>query len=606
MAGSVGKIFRRAAGPFLLSVTFSVLAAVTWRKWPDLWVDFGRELYVPWQLAQGKILYRDLALHYGPLAEYVNAGLFKLFGVSIRTLIFGNLAILAGIVSLIYALLARCCDRLTAFAAGMILLLVFAFPQYSAIGSMNLVAPYSHAATHGLAWSVAMIFCLGRWRKTTRLFFPALAGACLGCVFLTKPEFFFAAAAAALAWAGSLRLGPESETGSSAQALAVFALAALVAPLLFLLYFAVPLSLTEAAQAVTRSWSYALRPGLSKNYYFQAGMGLDDLHANLRLMLKMFGYLAAWLGLASVADWAGRLSKANPRWLSPLLGLVGAAGFWRASDLIPWFELPRALLLTTLLAGAALGWKAFHHRQDPALASRYATLTVWAVWALALLPKMIFNVRFSHYGFCLAMPAMLLLVVALVWLWPQWLGRRGAGGQCFRALALAALAVAAWNYWQVSQRYYGFKNLPVGKGGDLISGYSREIHPRDFFFGQALHWIERETPASATLAAFPEGTMLNYLSRRPNPTPYVYFTKVEMISFGEDRMLAAMQAAPPDYLVLEHLSSEDYGVGYFGEDPAYGRSIMDWARGHYHQVVQIGPEPFSEDLFFIQIFERKK
>ena len=42
----------------------------TWGRWPDVLVDFGRELYVPWRLASGDVLYRDVAYLNGPLSAY--------------------------------------------------------------------------------------------------------------------------------------------------------------------------------------------------------------------------------------------------------------------------------------------------------------------------------------------------------------------------------------------------------------------------------------------------------------------------------------------------------------------------------------------------------
>ena len=63
----------------------------TWRRWPDLLIDFGRELYVPWQLASGAVLYEDIAYFNGPLSAYWNALLFRWFGPSLLTLVVANL-----------------------------------------------------------------------------------------------------------------------------------------------------------------------------------------------------------------------------------------------------------------------------------------------------------------------------------------------------------------------------------------------------------------------------------------------------------------------------------------------------------------------------------
>ena len=94
--------FEKWAGPGLIVIVFSLMAFWSWRKWPDLLVDFGQQLYIPWQLASGKLLYKDIVILHGPLSQYFNAFWFKLFGPSLTVLIFVNLAILAGITVVLY------------------------------------------------------------------------------------------------------------------------------------------------------------------------------------------------------------------------------------------------------------------------------------------------------------------------------------------------------------------------------------------------------------------------------------------------------------------------------------------------------------------------
>ena len=71
----------------LLALIFAGLAFWSWRKWPDVFIDFGMDLYIPWQLSQGSRLYRDIFWLHGPLSQYFNTLLFLLAGPSITTLI---------------------------------------------------------------------------------------------------------------------------------------------------------------------------------------------------------------------------------------------------------------------------------------------------------------------------------------------------------------------------------------------------------------------------------------------------------------------------------------------------------------------------------------
>ena len=51
-------------------------------------VDVGREAYIPWQMLQGKLLYKDIYNVYGPLGYQINTVAYALFGVHLNTLYF--------------------------------------------------------------------------------------------------------------------------------------------------------------------------------------------------------------------------------------------------------------------------------------------------------------------------------------------------------------------------------------------------------------------------------------------------------------------------------------------------------------------------------------
>ena len=55
-------------GPLCGVAVGAAMLAWTWGTWPDVLVDFGGELYVPWRLAEGDVLYRDVAYFTGPLS----------------------------------------------------------------------------------------------------------------------------------------------------------------------------------------------------------------------------------------------------------------------------------------------------------------------------------------------------------------------------------------------------------------------------------------------------------------------------------------------------------------------------------------------------------
>ena len=98
-------------------------------------------------------------------------------------------------------------------------------------------------------------------------------------------------------------------------------------------------------------------------------------------------------------------------------------------------------------------------------------------------------------------------------------------------------------------------------------------------------------PPDETLAVLPEGVMLNYLARRVNPTGHINFMPPEFVIFGEPRMLAAFQQSPPDWIVLTHKDTREYGVGFFGT--GYGRVLYAWVHENYEPVKRFGDPPLE-------------
>ncbi len=150
--------------------------ATSWRKWPDPLVDFGRELYVPWRLSHGALLYRDVEDIYGPLSRVhkrrpIRAVRPRPHGAGGRQPR-GFAAILAAI----YILFRRAWGAGAALASGAVFVSGFGFSQFLTIGNYNYAAPYSHEATHGLlvcllardrAWALGGpcdCCCAARWR----------------------------------------------------------------------------------------------------------------------------------------------------------------------------------------------------------------------------------------------------------------------------------------------------------------------------------------------------------------------------------------------------------------------------------------------------------
>lgn len=681
--------FSLFAGPLLLLVSGASMMWWSWGKWPDIVVDFGKEIYIAWQLAAGKTLYTDIAYFNGPLSPYLNSLWFSLFGVSFRTLAVCNIGIAALILAMLYRFLTTIASRIAATAAGLVFILLFAFGQFTVIGNYNYVCPITHEMNHGMALSLAAILFLSRYHTSHRVVWIAASGLALGLVFLTRAEFFVAAAAASLV---GITLILRAERPGQRRRLALcacFLIPALAAPAIAFLVLSGWMSAGEALLGTLGNWPSVLRGEVTRLPFYRRGMGIDHPLANAaRMLVWTFGYAALFGPIAVLAMRVRRSS----RWSFALAvgGFVAVAGsLIFAGNAVAWENVARPLPLIMLglmvvassSAGPGVGRPANDRssaiesaarlgkdpgaglaarsselwpvavptsrampvgNRSPALGSSGAGPTVssleprsvsvprsqtmplgnrplvlgapgagagraqppsvllltLAVFALALLLKIVLHARIYHYGFAHAMPATLLTVAGLVEWLPAWIDRKGGSGAIFRTASLGAIFALTVFYLEGNADLFAKKTYQVGTGSDTILA-----DERGRFAGEVLGELARRARPSDTLAVLPEGAMLNYLSRHRNSTPYPILMPTEMTMFGEDRLLAAFRAQPPDYIALVHRDTSEFGVPFFGRD--YARRINSWITDAYDPVFQAGATPFRDTRFGILLLRRR-
>lgn len=557
------------SGPAVLVATGVAMLAWTWRAWPDPLVDFGRELYVAWRLAEGDALYADVAWFNGPLSAHANAILFRLFGPGLSVLAWSNALVLAASVGMVYALISRVMDRLTATVAGLVFLLVFAFGQYVGIANYNWIAPYSHEVTHGLGLALASLVALERWVRTEASWALALGGMAFGLCFLTKPEPFAAAFVAS-----AVLLAP-ALWRRDARSLALFVGVAL---------------LPVAASAVLvglagtlGAWPSVIAGDVAGLRFYRAGMGFDE---PVLRMAEVAAWSSIWLLTLAPALGLAWLARDTRGPAFPLFaGVASLLVLLAVADMQDWSESVRPLALVSLVAIATL--MVIRWRGDRTNGNLLAIAL--AAFAFTHLLKMVLDVRVSHYGFALALPAALVAVTALSGWLPRWLDARGSRGDVFRACTFALLAVFAARHLEETRSRLERKTEWVGEERDAFRSDARGI-----LVNGAVARVRQS--GAGSLAVLPQGVLINYLARTPASTPFVTFMPPEEILFGEDAWIDGFRASPPDLVLIVPTDASEYGRGSFGV--GFGRSLAAWVRSAYLPVEEVRPAgaPFGVEL----------
>ncbi len=552
------------------------MAAWSWGRLLEPIVDFSRELYVPWQLSQGKVLYRDMAYFNGPFSPYLNTLWFSLLGVSLRSLMLGNLVIVALITAMLYRLFGWIAGRAAAITTALTFLLLFAFSRFLS-GNYNYVCPYSHETTHGMALALGMILLLGRYLRRGKTLDLALAGLVLGFIALTKVEILVAAIATALTAVG-LHAGEERRGfGRFAANLFTLSIPSLAAPLITWGLLSVAMPTHQALNGVLGSCRYAFDTRLSTLLYFKTNAGLLDPADSLNKLMRALLYFCALFAPIGAIAWSAgraRLSPSRRALIATSLFAMVAIILALLRNHIPWLDMPRALPLFVAALGVAgfMRWRRAGDRGRDRSEPHNETplLLVTVVFALAMLLKMILCVRLIHYGYFLAMPATLLGVACLVTYLPDWLARHGGCATVFRGGVAAALLMTVLWHLNLDRQCFAAQTVAVGTGADRF--YADD---RGAYVNTAVLLIDQHLTPSETVAVLPEGAMINYLTKRVNSTPYVIFMPSDLIMFDESRVIAAFAAHPPNYVVLVHKDTSIYGYRFFGKDYATAPDAMD-------------------------------
>ena len=574
------------------------LLMLTWRRWPDVVIDFGRELYVPWRLSEGYVLYSDIAYFNGPLSPYFNGLMFHWFGASLTTLIVTNVVLLLILVTLIYLLLTRAFDVGTAFLTTTCFLPLFAFSHALLLGNYNYICPYSHEMTHGILMAFGILALLSSknhhawWRCL-------LVGLLWGGVFLGKAELFLAVSGMIVfAFFINMRRGDSTAAQLAKHAL-LYLVGAILPAVLFVVLLSRQMPQTDAVHGVLGTWMHVFDSNVTDEVFYQRLAGFDPWYPNLMVVLKSAIAIALALVAAKyIEDWreAGREARGSSRGL--FIAVAALAGL---------VFLPKSMF-SLLLHGRAL----------PVVAISLFTLylirwwrsevedsrshgLVWTMIVLGglMLAKFPLRTTLFHYGFVLAMP---LTVVAIGWCLsraPKLLCPNTTGRTCRMVLIVFLFADVVFCV-NLSAKYYLAKDVPLGQNHDRL--WSDHARGGDVI-AEAVEFLLENTSDEESVLVLPEGVMINYMSRRHSSTKYVNLCPPEVTMYGESEICRAIAEQPADYIVLVNVRFLEYGWESFG-GAGFGQSIMNLINEKYQVIEECGEPLSSPHLPGATIFKR--
>ena len=158
-----------------LNLLAVILFIVFYGHFGNTIVDTFREAYIPTQVLQGKLLYRDIFTIYAPFSYLFNSLLFFIFGCKLKVLHIAGFLASLGILNITYLISKQLLSRLCAVSICLFLI----FTALLAPNVFNIIFPYSYGMTYGLLFAILSIyFCLIKTKYQFAYLFASLALCC--------------------------------------------------------------------------------------------------------------------------------------------------------------------------------------------------------------------------------------------------------------------------------------------------------------------------------------------------------------------------------------------------------------------------------------------
>ncbi len=598
------KYWQNGAIPFLvISGVFIYLLKITWLKWGDLIIDTGTELYLPLEILSGKTLYRDIYYYHGPFGPYLNALLYKLFGIHLHSLILSGTIAAAAATFLVYKIARIFLNTFFSTFTSLTFLVVFAFGQYVYLGNYNFILPFSYGATYSIVFSLSALYFFNSLIRKDNLRLRYYVSLFITLTLLSKIEvgagLIFSILAALILHRVKLRKP--------------FIIKNLFRDMFF--YAFIPLSLSGTVYFlllgglnVNNSFlePFLFNTDFLNNAFARFVFGLDNLPLNLRififslsnylLLIVLFALGAFFLSLLdrTRSFLLRRLSKAIAAVFIISLGMAFTARFF----FYDWQYRPLPVLLLAAIIISLFGsFKA----KTPGAAKEAVILFCISAFSFILVYRMLLFSRAAHYGFYLLVPGMIVYHIFFLKLLPRWIKAKNNRG-FFGAAFLCVFAVFAAEHWGISS--YCYKNrtheTSTPRGTIYTFNVSRENNT-----GLLIDYIIKNTPEHSSLAVFPEGVIVNFLSQRRNPLRLHCYIPSNLIKRGiTEELITGIEREKIDYIVINQRNCIEFGYPVFGRD--YGRPLWEYIKQNYLLLKTFGPFPYTTDEFGIALFKRKK
>lgn len=488
----------------ILTIIFIIFYIISYSKIGSVFIDFSRESYIPYQILNGKILFKDIFLIYGIWGYLVNA---LLLNCSINTNI---LLIEAGIISYLSIILYYfICKKFLSKIKSLIATIIFLATSVFSISTFAYIFPYSFSSLWGYFSIYLILFAILYDRKN-------ILYLSLGLLLTSRFEFFILILPIIIFYFFQKK-----------EKIGLNSLYMLVFPAITLLYI---IANHITIQDILTNFSYIKKMSQTNALiYFYKGMGaffsLDYLKYNI---LKTSALI-----ITSAISYI--LYKKNFKIVSFLVILI----YFITSNLFISFNLSA---IFAIALGVILIFKKALTKNE----------IILLIFSLVLCSKAIFAINpvtYSNYGFCFLI--LFIYLQAKKILNENWLNNYLILFFIFNFIFSLA------HYIQNPMIKY---NTQIGP----VPIYKKQQKAAD----TVNNFIKKNVKNNENFIVIPEGQIFNLIHKKDYSFYNSTFTPLDFETFGDEKLIEQLKKDKTTYIFLFPRETMEYGAKNFGKDYA--------------------------------------
>lgn len=560
-----------------LAAIFAVMCVIFVGRQGHLIVDIGRSLYIPEIILDGKVLYKDIFVLYGPLSYQINALLYIIFGTHLNTLYFAGIANSFAILTAYYLISRKVTSISVSWLASFLLMVSCIF--YYQIS--NYILPYSYSMVYAIsAFLISVLLCI-HYVEKSRPVFLILSALFMGISIANKLDFI------------------------------------LVSLVLFMIAFCFkPLKIKHSILFII---AFAIVPVISWGIVFLQGLQIKDFLSYLQAMQAFLNaktlhyFYSHYTGFYPSPVFIWGLKETFLKFLSNFSIVLGIffTYFWIFSKIpgskiktvvhviafiVVFLTLPKSIFKETGNT-LSLAWLAVSASVVLMLCFKDKILTIVAAAGVLAAVKSYFFVNLHVLG-TYVVP--LLLLVNLVFIFDKvpefirFLPEKSWKKACFTTILLIGIVHLSTNI-----------DYAVNKNKIPVETPRGKIYTSEEWGGslrKLVDYVNKEVPPNKTFVMMPEGLAINFLTDRDHPVWFHAFTP-HFIEKFEEKIINNLEEKAPDYIFVTNQNTEDYYYRKFCVD--YAKSTCEYIKKNYDYLEKLGNSDLNDEIRWVDIYRKK-